>query len=205
MYANPTRRQTLIYPDLHLLGIPLPVVQNCKLLGVQLNSDLNWNDHVVYITKKSNRSMFIIYRAKKFGFSIEAMMTLYVWFLRTVLEYACPVWHPGLNQLHHTKIERVQKRALRVILGNDYQSYDNALGRLSMSSLYDRREMLTLRFGRSLLRSPVHRHLLPPTNGEVHGRRTRNQGLLRTVPARTERYRSSTIPYLVNLINRNTN
>ena len=203
MYANPTRRQTLIYPDLHLLEITIPVVQTCKLLGVQLNSQLNWNDHVVYITKKANRSMFILYRAKKFGFSFESMITLYVWFLRTVLEYACPVWHPGLNQFHHTRIERVQKRALRVILGNDYHSYDNALGRLNMTSLYERRETLTLRFGRSLLRSPVHRHLLPPTNGEVHGRRTRDQGRLRSVQARTERYRSSTIPYIVNLINRN--
>ena len=203
MSANPTKRQTLIYPDLHLLGVSLPVVDSCKLLGVHLNGQLNWDTHVSFMIKRANSCMFIIYRAKKIGFSIEAMLTLYLWHLRTGLEYACPVWHSGLTQLHHTRIERIQRRALRVILGNQYQTYENALERLNITSLYDRREMLTLRFGRSLLRSPTHRHLLPPTNGEVHGRRTRNQGLLRTVQARTERYRRSTVPYVANLINRN--
>ena len=57
-----------------------------------------------------------------------------------------------------------------------------------------------IRFGKILLQ-PAHRHLLPPTNGEVHQRRTRGADRLRTVRARTQRYKKSAIPYIVDKLN----
>ena len=154
------------------------------------------------IAKKANRCTFILHRAKKFSFSIRSLVTLFLWFMRTGLEYAAPVWHPGLTQQQHQRLERIQKRCCRIILGAEYVSYADALQRLNLSTLFDRREMLTLRFGRSLLRSPHHRGLLPPTLGQLHGRRTRNSHKLRNVRCRTERYRQSTVPYIVRLLNR---
>ena len=147
------------------------------------------------------RTIFILYRAKKFGFTSSTMITLYNWYIRTGLEYAVPVWHPGLTEAQHQRIERVQKRCFRIILGAQYNSYEVALETLRASSLRDRRENLTLRFGRSLLRSEQHRAMLPPTLGEVHGRRTRNRNNLPIVRCRTERYRNSTIPYIVRKLN----
>ena len=117
------------------------------------------------------------------------------------MEYAAPVWHPGLTQQQHQRLESIQKRCCRIILGAEYVSYASALQRLHLSSLYDGREMLTLRFGRSLLRSPDHRDMLPPTMGQLHGRNTRNSHKLRNIRAKTERYRKSTIPYIVRRLN----
>ena len=129
------------------------------------------------------------------------MRTLYIWYVRTVLEYAAVVWHAGLSQEQHIALERVQKRCLRIILGRQYTDYRTALEALSMQSLHDRRERLTLRFARSLLKSPEHRHLLPRTLREVHGRATRHGNLLVPVRCRLERYRRSAIPYMVKLLN----
>jgi hypothetical protein len=42
-----------------------------------------------------------------------------------VLEYACPVWHPGLNKKQTSYIERIQKRCLKLIYPE--HSYSDAL------------------------------------------------------------------------------
>ena len=121
--------------------------------------------------------------------------------MRTALEYAAPVWHPGLTAAQHAKIERIQKRCLRIILGREYEGYGQALERLGLASLYKRREMLTLRLGRSMLRSEDHKHLFPPTMRAVHGRNTRHGQRLRTVQG-SARYKKTFIPYVVNHINK---
>jgi len=43
------------------------------------------------------------------------LLHFYTIVVRPVLEYACPVWHPGLTVAHSELRESVQKRAIRVI------------------------------------------------------------------------------------------
>ena len=138
--------------------------------------------------------------SRKFGFSIPTMITLYQ---RTALEYTAPVWHLGLTELQHAQIERVQRRCVRIILGRTYDGYERALARLNLTTLRSRREMLTLRLGRSMLKSADHRSLLPPTRAAAHGRNLRNGHLLRTVMCRNERYKKTFVPYVVKLLNDN--
>ena len=202
MYACPhQRRRPITLPDLQLNGTPLPLVHEVKLLGVYLNSLLTWDTHVKHLVKKANRCIFILIRARQFGFCTKTMQTLYQWYIRTGLEYAAPVWHSSLTQGDTLKLERIQKRCFRIILGPRYVTYENALRCLNTCTLAERREKLALRFGRSLLRSPTYRHWLPPTMGAVHGRATRHRGRLQVPLCRTERYRKSTIPYLTRKLN----
>ena len=50
---------------------------------------------------------------------------IYCSVIRSVLEYACPVWHPGLTSKLSKDIERVQKRCFRIIFPQ--LSYSEAL------------------------------------------------------------------------------
>ena len=43
-------------------------------------------------------------------------------------------------------LERVQKAAVKVILGKDYLNYEDALSELKLESLYKRREAMALKF-----------------------------------------------------------
>ena len=202
MYPAPAQRKVpIVYPDLHLRGTPLPVVTSCKLLGVYLDCTLSWNTHITKIVSKANKNIFILHRAKKFRFSTKSLLTLYTWFVRTGLEYAAPVWHSSLTQAQSNRVERIQRRCFRIILGREYTSYAAALARLGCTTLQERRVMLTLRFGQSLLMSPFHRDLLPPTVGQIHGRNTRHRGRLQPVHCTKEFYKKSTIPYIVSLLN----
>ncbi|KAI8484063.1 hypothetical protein Bbelb_381810 [Branchiostoma belcheri] len=45
---------------------------------------------------------------------------------KPITEYAAPVWHPGLTTLLNNKIERIQRRAVRIIMGHDYTRYSEA-------------------------------------------------------------------------------
>ena len=96
---------------------------------------------------------------------------------------------------------RVQKRALRIILGTDYISYANALDVRDVDRLSARREQHSLKFGQSLPKCSRTSKLLPPCRGEIHGRQLRNNAKLTQPRACTNRYACSPIPYYVELIN----
>ena len=200
MHIIPSKRP-IVLPDLHLNDTPLPVVTECKLLGVHLNNEMTWTTHVNYILSRARKNFFILYRARKFTFSHDTLLILYHWFIRTMLEYAAPVWHPGITQEQRHNIEKIQRRSFRIILQQDYESYEQALARLGQQTLHQRREMLTLRLARGILRSPIHRDLLPPSLGDIHGRNTRHRRRLQPVRCRTERYKKSFVPYAVKLLN----
>ena len=103
------------------------VIKNQYLINGESNQilKLEWS-HQLSISKV-NKCMFILYRAKQFNFKRETLFTLYTWFVRTSLEYAAPVWHSGLTIQQRDRLERVQKRCFRVILGESYVKYSNAL------------------------------------------------------------------------------
>jgi hypothetical protein len=47
--------------------------------------------------------------------------------MRCVLEFAVAVWTPGLTKAESSQIERGQKCALHVIVGDSYESYNQAI------------------------------------------------------------------------------
>jgi hypothetical protein len=61
------------------------------------------------------------------------LITVYTTIIRPVLEYACQVWHYNIQQYLCEDIEKIQKRALRIILPS--QKYDEALITTNITSL----------------------------------------------------------------------
>ncbi|KAI8496262.1 hypothetical protein Bbelb_261030 [Branchiostoma belcheri] len=94
------------------------------------------------------------------------LVSVYISYIRPVMEYGAPVWHSGLSNSLSNKIEKVQRRALRIILGASFTSYSTACAQLGLPTLYARRHELTAKFAKSLEQSDQYRHLLPPLRGE---------------------------------------
>ena len=69
------------------------------------------------------------------------------------LEQSCQVWHSSLTLENITDMERVQKKALKIILQEKYFSYANALEVLGLESLFDRRQSPCLPFAKKCTRS----------------------------------------------------
>ncbi|XP_071498762.1 uncharacterized protein [Diadema antillarum] len=64
------------------------------------------------------------------------LLTVYLATVRPILEYAVPVW-AAKKQVD--LIERIQKRACRIIIGRSYSSYSDARDTLHLPTLSDRR------------------------------------------------------------------
>ncbi|KAI8512044.1 hypothetical protein Bbelb_111440 [Branchiostoma belcheri] len=133
-----------------------------KILGVFLQANLRWNSHVDSICCKSSQRLFLLRKLKHFHISSEDLVTVYMSYIRPVLEYAAPVWHSGLTTELSNKIEKIQRRAVRIIMGTKYTSYTEGCSYLGLPTLQSRRLLLTVNFANSLRQSEQFRHFLPP-------------------------------------------
>ncbi|KAI8482839.1 hypothetical protein Bbelb_393740 [Branchiostoma belcheri] len=71
------------------------------------------------------------------------LVSVYISYIRPVMEYGAPVWHSGLSNSLGNKIEKVQRRAVRIIMGASFTSYSTACAQLGLPTLYARRHELT--------------------------------------------------------------
>ena len=193
-------------PKLNLDGLNnLEVVEKFKLLGVHIRSDLKWFDNTNYITKKGYKRLWILRRLKKLGASGSDLLDIYFKQVRCVLEMAVPAWNPGLTKQEIKQIERVQKAAMYIILGDEYESYSNALETLNCEPLETRRENLCIKFAEKSLKHEKYGKWFRKSSDELslHNTRAskRKQPNLVPVPYRTDRYRDSPLPYLTRLLN----
>ena len=81
--------------------------------------------------------------------------------VRPVLEYACPVWHPGLTKAQSDLIEGQQRRALRII--HPTLSYREALAISGLQTLAARRDDICKKLFRDICQSDHKLHYLLPT------------------------------------------
>jgi len=97
------------------LTVPSTIVQRVsvyKILGVTVNSDLKWDDHVAVITSKAGKRLWFMKQLRKAGVSQDDLMFYYQSVVRPVLEYASPCWHLNLTKEQTKQLEDVQRRAL---------------------------------------------------------------------------------------------
>jgi hypothetical protein len=103
--------------SLHINGNPLSIVSSFKVLGVTFNDHLKWNDNVniLDLVKKASKRLYILRLLRRSGVPSADLLPIFLALVRSVLEYACTVWHTSLPDYLSNKIEHVQKRALRVL------------------------------------------------------------------------------------------
>jgi hypothetical protein len=176
-------------------NVAIERVETFKLLGVVFSSDLSWSHHVSYMLSKISKRYFIIYQLVKIGVATNDIITVYCSIIRSVLEYACPVWHCGLTQTQTRDIEVVQKRCLKIVFPD--LSYNDALCVSGLERLNFRRERMVRELF-SDIKNPAHiLHDILPLKRCSSSVSTRNDYPYELPIARTMRYSSSFIPYCI--------
>ena len=121
-----------------------------------------------------------------------------------MLEQSATVWHSSITQENRNDLERVQKTALKVILGEKYKSYTNALRKLDLQNLDERRENLCLIFARKTAKNPKFENMFK-LNSKEHPMETRKMEKYEVQHANTTRLKNSSIIYMQNLLNQHEN
>ena len=87
----------------------LDVVDEFKLLGVIIRSDLSWEQNTDYIVKRANKKLWSLRRLKNLGATTYDLVDVYInKQVRSLLEFSAEVWHPSLRNEDRLKIERVK-------------------------------------------------------------------------------------------------
>ena len=143
--------------------------------------------------------MGILHRLNEYDVPIEDLVLIYIIYIRSVLEQSAVVWHSSLTTENRDDLERVQKTALKIILKNQYQSYESALQKMSLETLDHRRELLCLNFAKNASRMKSQRISSPKIN--VLPIVTRSPESYDVQHAYTDRLRKSPIIYMQHLLN----
>ena len=92
-------------------GTRIENISETMLLGVIVSQDLKWDKNTSYICQKARKRLWILRRLMEFKLSPQELFDVYIKEIRSVLELAVPVWHPGLTKSQTNKIENVQNSA----------------------------------------------------------------------------------------------
>ena len=175
-------------------------VHKVRLLGVLLTDDLKFQKNTEDICKRAFARITMITKLKYVGVPEQDLLEIYKLFIRSLLEYCCVAWHSSLTQDQSYDIERVQRTALKVILGDTYQNYEAALKQCNLETLFSRREHRCLSFGLKCLKHSKHKTMFPlnPSEGDLY---LRDQSKFSVNFAKHSYYQNSAIPYIQNMLN----
>ena len=117
-----------------------------------------------------------------------------------------PVWQPALTQNEVKQIERVQRCALYIILGEQYLNYEHARNLLNCEDLNERRLKLCENFVKKAAKSHKFKSwfsesVVVPPSVHTRGNEIKIIPKFKPVHTRTDRYRDSPLPYLTDIIN----
>ena len=151
-----------------------------KLLGVAVSSDLRWNCHTDTVRRKSIAILGILAKCFRGG-KAKFTRLLYISLVRSKLLYGIPAWFPT-TAVNMEKLERVQSRATRLILG--YKAAASMTLRLaacklpSLSAIIDSN---TLSFFCKCLAGAYDLNVLGPKRVSIRARREGLRGGLTTL------------------------
>ena len=157
-----------------------------KLLGTIICDDLKWDENTSFLIKRANSRLLLLRKAAQYTNLIEDLKSIYLSHVRVLLEQSCAIWHSSITQENVDDLERVQKNAFRLILGNKYINYEESLNYLNLEKLSIRRENLATNFGLNCAKNPKTIMVFKPRNN-VHKQKIRKKTNLKYLnPKRNE-------------------
>ena len=198
MIFNFTKQQ--FATRLYMENILLETINETKLLGTIVQSDLKWDQNTDMIVKKGYQRMLILHKLNSFHVADGDLVQIYKLYIRSLLEQNCQVWHYAITEEEKTDIERVQRVAARIILQDRYVSYEQALKDLNLDTLTARRDKLSLKFAKKCLKHEKTKDIFPLNpDADPHDLRTHQKYKVQF--ASTSRLLDSAVPQLQRALN----
>ena len=176
------------------------IINQTKLLGVTITNDLKWEENTKMLVKKANSRMQLLRKVSTFTDDTNELTNIYNLFIRSILEQSCVVWHSCLTNEDSNNLERIQKSATRIILKEEYNTYEDALTTLNITSLYERRLVLCVKFAKNTTEHKKLKSMFPKNENNA-AMQTRDKEEYKTNMANTERYKNSSIPFMQRILN----
>ena len=202
---NPSKTEALLvsrrlfrnrHPPIYMQNQLITEVDTHKHLGIHFSSDGTWHHHIRYITEKAWTRINIM-RKLKFKLDRKSLETIYLTFIRPILEYGDVLWD-NCSQYEKNELEKIQNEAARIATGATKIVSLNALyNEIQWENLEERRKKhkLTLFYKMKSNLCPNYLSSLVPQTVQHRSRyNLRNSNDLDPINARTTLYYNSFLP-----------
>jgi hypothetical protein len=110
------KRQNLTNSLPHIIigDKPLKEVPNHKLLGVTIDNNMSWSEHVKILSKSIARKTFQLSRIKDF-LNLHTRKLLYTAYIQSAIDYASTLWDSASGYVMKPLIS-IQRRAINSVL-----------------------------------------------------------------------------------------
>ena len=98
----------------------LEIVKHARLLGVVISNDLTWDKNTEDLVKRANARLELLRKVASFGTLMDERNNICILYVRSILEHSCVVWHTSLTKENISDLERIQRYAVRIIMGKNY-------------------------------------------------------------------------------------
>ena len=153
------------------------------------------------VCSRAMAKMWLLRRMKFVKLEPELILDYYLKEVRPLVEQAVPIWNSGLTKLDVRDIEKIQKVALKIILGHQYTTYESACEIFGLEKLSARRLELSTNFAIKLYKSERCKEYFTPTSKITITRS--NSSLLLEEKCNTRRCYEAPHNYLTRLVNKN--
>ena len=182
-------------------GELLEVLNETKLLGLIISSDFRWFSNTKAIYSKAMSKMWLIRRMKVLKLEPKLIIDYYIKEIRALAEQGVPIWNSGITKSESNDIEKIQKIALKIILGDQYESYKSACNFFKIDTLSTRRLKLSTQFAIKLYKSDKSDRFFKHVNKAVKTRT--DQPLVIENFCNTTKAYNAPHNYLTRLVNQN--
>lgn len=118
-----TPQRKIDYPNIYINKTKIDFVNSFNFLGITIDEHLNWNEQIDKISKKISRTLAVMSKIKNFLPS-QALLHIYNSLVSPYLNYGLLIW--GWKG---ERLLRLQKRAVRMIMGQHYRAHTSDLFR----------------------------------------------------------------------------
>ena len=113
-----------------------------KDLGIWFQSNLKFDDHIIYVVNRSNKLLGLIKRTFK-ALDKDSFLILYKSLIRSILDYGGSVYYPSTKK-NIQLLENIQRRATRLLPQLRGYTYSERLESLKLPTLLYRRKRYDL-------------------------------------------------------------
>ena len=208
---NPSKTDIMVFSNINLPFEPIfqfennmiNTVKEHKHLGLTFQSNGKWTEHINSLIKSASKLIGML-RKIKYLLKRDSLSTLYISFIRPILEYGSEVWD-GCSLIDSERLEKVQLEAARIVTGLPiYASKNSLYYETGWETLYTRRKNKKLRLLYQIINGNAPDYLLeliPPIRADVTRYQLRNSNQISIPNASLEIYKHSFIPSTIRLWN----
>ena len=207
---NPNKSKDMIFSSKYLNNSPPLILNNSfiervnihKHLGVFLNSNLEWTKQIHQTCLRANQKLAVLRRIK--FLDRKSLDLLYKVIIRSIIDYALPIYANTLKMDEIARLERIQYQAAKLVTGAlHFTSKDKLNTELGWESIKKRIDFLGLCLFQKMrlhLTRPLVRKFMPKFDWN-NDQRTRSKGGYLPYDNFGKKYLNSFFPYMTKLWN----